>query len=238
MNKEVEFVDDSQEKKVRRGKKEAYAKTTPSGFYSVDDIEFDDPEYLEMSVREKIKSKRDKELQEEKDDNIQHSGRDEDETNINEEKASVQDSSEEGESNDEEDSENDSGENREDDEEGENQTNGENKKTSSKLNTSEKTLDELMSTYTKLFEQLVGIHEADEEKRNPNLLKKSINKCAKEIYQLLHKYGKKSSSKELSQFVQYFRLFLKELNENYEKQSVGDRRFPPMNIVIIYANQT
>jgi len=241
MNSEVEPVEDdeSQSKKKSNNKKVANHR-------SVDDMDFDDPEYLQYQNFEEIKQKRKNELLEERE-------------KVEEKKLDESEEEEEEESNDD------------DDDDEEQSTSNKSEETEidfkddhwvsqyeqicSKFNNNSINLKQFEKLIRDLIVKLDPSKDEDNKKRlclltqhlvefyqslfvfksmsntiNVGLVRLVTNI----IYELISKYGSKTVKQEPSIYINMFRKFLTDLNNNYLSLKLTDKTYPQLNTVIFY----
>jgi hypothetical protein len=236
---------------------------------SVDDIEFDDPEYVEARRREELISKRKIEIEQlnKKNNNKQKKGQNAESNNENLKqklKSDFEDNIEE------EDNNNDSKEinNNFDNETWRQQF----KIICIKMDNNQIKLDEFDQFLNKLILSLdPSLHELNKErlydlvqqmffyyqsllrikftssalKRNNinknklhnesiqvNININLVNLLTKHIFELVFKYGNKSTKKEPSKYVALFKTMLKKINADFMNLKANEKRFPNLDIVI------
>jgi cobalamin biosynthesis protein CobT len=257
MDKEVEVTNED-EKIISKNKKGIKIKKAPANHQSVDDMDFNDPEYLQMWEKEEIlkrqKEERKKEEEEaalkraeeleSEEDEVENEEEEEEEEEGDEEEEEEEDE-EEDEDEDEEDEEEDE-ENEEDGEESEGSLDEEEetkeaKKSEKKKPAIEKEptnnlsrLDELkklLTSYSNLFK-------SDSSKPNSKakIDTEKLNSLTKSIYDLTFNYCSKKSlsavKNDPATLVALFREMLVEINSVYLQRRLNDRRFPDLEKVV------
>ena len=239
--KQLEEADEKKKKKILGMKR------VPINHISADDIEFDDPEYLEARKREEIASKRKGEAEIEKRQNdLEH---------INEKSEKTEE--------DEKDEEDKEEKNDESEDESLNESEVElfkgdkwigefesiclkMSKKSIKINEFEKMLDKIIASLDpgknelnkdrifSLTKKLVTYYQSLFQFKSPSKLvidNDLVNLLTKYIYDLTFKYGNKSTKKDPSKYVALFKEILSGINSSYLNLKPSERRFPQLDIV-------
>lgn len=254
-NEVAEIDEDDKSSKAKKNSKPSLKKI-PANHYSVDDMDFNEPEYLQERNREEIKSKNLNNLKElansekEKEEN-----EDEDEEKSDEEELSNEEEDEELEDDEEEELE-------ESEEDKASITNGK--------SAEEKWVEQFRSICAKMnkkaidskqFEKLVNglIEKLDPSKDENNKqrlclltehlveyyqsifkIKSTTNAIdfnlvkilTSSIYNLTSKYGNKSTKKEPSPYIEIFKKLLAKINSEFKNAKVTERKLPDLSLVI------
>jgi hypothetical protein len=232
-------------------------KKRPANVTSVDDMEFDDPEYLQLQVRDEIANKHKKLRQE--NEKLEMEEKNNLESQENNEKE-IKEDEEDNNSDKDEDS------NEDEDDEDELSIKSDDHKTEfgdekwiskfesicTKLN--KKLID--LKTFVKSIQSLMAYLDPSKDENNKKRLClltqhlveyyqslfnlkstssaidfKIVNECTNFIYELVSKYGAKSTKQEPSIFIELFKKILREINENYVALAWNERQFPQLNTV-------
>ena len=244
MNNELELNDDDNEISKKKGISNKNKKQT--NHRSVDDMDFDDPEYLQYQNQEEIKQKRKNEFLEER-EKVEEKKLDESESEDNEADQ------------DDEDDDNETSTIKSDDvnriEIGfkNDRWVSQLEQICAKLNTNEIDLTQFEKLIRSLITKLDPSRDEDNKKRlclltqhlvefyqslfnlksitsaiNTNLVRLVTNF----IYELTSKYSGKSTKQEPSSYILMFRKLLTDLNNQYLSLKSSDNSFPQLNIVI------
>lgn len=250
MTKEVEDLVDEDPKQ-----KKNFLKKTPSNHISPDDIEFDDPEYLEMFRRQEVAMKN-KKMNEE----LEKANKEEETESENEETEELEQ---------EDNTENEEDENDpitlEDDNENESVEKSEiNQFKNEKwikdfenicLKMNQKTIDSRQfETFLKSLIQKLDPSRDENNKKRLCLLTENLilfyqslfrfktpsdisidtnlaNMLTKYIYDFTYKYGNKSTKKDPSPFIAIFKRILDNLNKEFLSLKINERKIPQLDIV-------
>ena len=222
----------------------------PANHVSVDDMEFDDQEYVQLQVRDEIKNKH-KKLREE------NERLEAEEKKRLQEELLAKEEEEEEEAQDEEDNdeEDDSDERVSSDSKSEFQNENwipQFESVCSKLNKKLIDLKQFTKSIRALMVNLDPAKDENNKKRlclltehlidyyqslfsfkstNASIDFRIVNECTNFIYELISKYGSKSTRQEPSMFIGIFNKILTELNESYVSLKWNEKKFPQLSIV-------
>jgi hypothetical protein len=245
-------VDENQleEQDERKKKKNAMMKKVPMNHISADDIEFDDPEYVEARKRNEITGRRKVDAEVEK---KQHDKANKKEPRQDIDIGQQEDEAEESEDSNDEEEEEDVTETFKDDkwiEELESICVKMNKK-SIKVNDFDSLLKKIIlkldpgrhelnkDRLVVLTKKLVQFYQSLFRFKTPAKLtidNDLVNLLTKHIYDLTFKYGNKSTKKEPSKYIAIFKELLSNLNSSYLALKTSERKFPQLDIVIFGFN--
>lgn len=243
MNNEIEANDDEEQLK-----KKGISKKKQTNHRSVDDMDFDDPEYLQYQNQEDIKQKRKSELLEEREKVEEKKLDEEDNQEGSEDEEYSDNEEEEGEENASEVTKSDEVESSFTNDHWVSQFN----QICAKLNKNEIDINQFEKLIRGLITKLDPSRDEDNKKRlclltqhlvefyqslfnlksltcalNTNL----IRVCTNFIYELTSKYSARSTKQEPSSYVAMFRKILTDLNNEYLSLKSSDKTFPQLNIV-------
>ena len=252
MSQEVDDLNQEEEKDSKKKSK----KKIPSNHRSADDMDFNEPEYLQVRVRDEIKEKQ--KVEKEKAENGVE--------NVHEEEEVEEEDQEEGEEENGTDEDEEDGESSEDDEEDaslkENadfeakfegdQWVGQFEEICTKLNKKTIQLVQFEKSIRLIIEKLdPGKHENNKERLcllTQRLVEyyqslfeltsltqtvdfKLVKLCTIFIYELTSKYGTKSTRKEPSVYLNLFKKILNKINDDFVNLKVNERKFPSLSVV-------
>lgn len=255
MTKEVELGGaDDEEVLFKKSSKLHVPKKAPANHQSVDDMDFNDPEYVQMWEVEKREAKRKaaeaeaKERAENGDNGEEEDGEGEEENGKEDEEENDDESEAESESEEEEDDDEEEDEEEEDDDdEEEEEQNG----VDSSDNESVEDLKEEKKK-SLVEEKNGGVAEMPKDKASRlNELKRQIKaykalftlkklntskmlELTKSIYDLTFTNTTKAAKNEPSPFVDHFRELLVDVNSEYLRMRPRERRFPQLDTVILF----
>ena len=246
MKNEYEADEEDTDKKLKGKAAKKTIKKSVNNHISADDIEFDDPEYVEYFRKKDINAKRKLEAEE----------------NENESKPNGETVKQLSDEDDEDDQEGDEEEgSNEEEEESENGVPAKDGTDRDEWPTLlESSLTKLkkgsidMKSFEKLFDSiLVKLDPSKDEKNKQRLcslvqaliesykkecmVAKELNKdllnfLIKYIYELTYKYGNKSTRQEPSPFIAVFKSLLNSINKEFENEKLNEHRFPQLDKVM------
>lgn len=223
-------------------------KKIPSGHFSVDDIEFDDPEYLQYYNKQEILSKQMQETS--KENKFQPKAKFNDEPDHEEQNNEYQKKNEDIEDYS---TENENDESLKDlwEEQLEILFSQLNKKSiDSKIfeiklkkiidsldpSRNEKNIERIFMFTKSLVQHYQSIFFFKSSRKNDNINYtidiKSIQIISNQIYCLTHKYGNRSTRKESSLYIEMFKDILKKYNEDHIKLKSNEKKFPSLSKVL------
>jgi hypothetical protein len=247
MNNETELKDDEETSKNKSAKN--VNKSKASNHRSVDDMDFDDPEYLQYQNMEDIKRKRKNELLQEREQK--------EEKKLDEENEKDEDENDKEDEEDDEEASDLSSKSEETVSEDNDFKNdhwvSQFEQICLKFNKNSIDVKQFEKLIRLLIEKLDPSKDEDNKKRLCLLTQhmvefyqslfvfKSLNSainvnlakvCTNIIYELTAKYGGKSTKQEPSMYIVMFRKILTDLNNDYLSLKFNEKTFPKLNIVI------
>lgn len=252
MNKEVIEEEDENEKRKKKG-----LKKIPSNHISADDMEFNEPEYLEMMNRDELKGKHKKMNEELEKENKKDQSESEEEEEEEEEKDVEADGLDQESEEEEEEEKSEAEENENVGEKFQNDKWVKHFETIClKMNKNSIDLKQFEKLLKALIERLDPSRDENNKQRlcflTKNLItyyqslfhfitpsKLVINMdlvklLTKLIYDFTFKYGNKSTKKDPSPYVALFKDLLNKLNTEYLDLKISERRFPQLSTVNIF----
>jgi hypothetical protein len=264
MNEEIENDDEEEKKSEKKLWKKSRVKIIEKpNHFSVDDMDFNEPEYLQLQVRDEIKEKNKRMEAEEKEAIRKEKSMQEDEEEREEEYENDEEEEGEGEGEEEEEEESEEDEtlSHSEQESAEDTLSNEkwikkfeqfcakykqnsidaNKFEQNVRSMIEKELDPSRDEHNKdrlaklnslLIDHFLSLFHMDEKKKQVKSIDLTMLKVMTElIHHLTFKYGNKSTKKEPSKFVEPFKKYLINLNNQYSGLKLGERNMPSLDTV-------